>query len=69
LISSCFPDEVAARRFRDAADGIALEAVLFGSDPENGRRWEVQCREQMVPTHAAITLAEQRLADLANRFR
>jgi hypothetical protein len=64
----CFPDETAARGFLAAVEGTVLEGRLLRPDPENGRGWEVQCRERLVPTHAAITQTEQRLAEVAVRF-
>jgi len=64
----CFPDEAAARGFLVAVDGAVREAKLFPPDPEQGRGWEVQCREWMVPTHSAITETERRLARVAARF-
>ncbi len=64
----CFPDEAAARGFLAAVGGTILEANLFPPDPEDGRGWEVQCRERMVPTHAAISETELRLANVAARF-
>lgn len=37
--------------------------------PPNGDRgWEVQCRQRMIPTHAAISGTEARLAALAEQF-
>lgn len=36
--------------------------------PPNGDRgWEVQCRQRMIPTHAAISGTEARLAALAEQ--
>ena len=64
----CFPDEAAARGFLSAVQGTVREARLIPPDPEDGGGWEVQCRERMVPTHAAITETERRLADVAARF-
>jgi len=64
----CFPVEASARSFLSAIDGTVLEARLIRPDPENGRGWEVQCRERMVPTHDAITQTEVRLAEVAARF-
>ncbi len=64
----CFLGEEAARAFASAVEGTVLEARIILPDPEGGRGWEVQCRERMVPTHAAITQTEQRLAELAARF-
>lgn|SRR5262249_58451895 len=64
----CFPDEAAARAFLAAVEGTVQEARLIRPDPEVDRGWEVQCRERMVPTHAAITLTERRLADVAEHF-
>lgn len=63
----CFPDEGAAKAFLAAVEGTVHEARLIRPDPERGRGWEVQCRERMVPTHAAITTTEQRLGDLARQ--
>lgn len=64
----CFPDEAAARGFLLAIVGLIQEAKLLPPDPEQGRGWEVQCRERMVPTHLAITETEHRLAKMAARF-
>jgi hypothetical protein len=64
----CFPDEQSARRFYDAVSGTVLEARLIRPDPAEGTGWEVQCRQRMTPTHAAITETETRLATVANRF-
>ena|SRR5688572_12403927 len=61
----CFPDEASARRFREAVRGSVLEARLLEPDLEEGAGWEVQCRQRMIPTHAAITETEQRLAAVA----
>ena len=36
--------------------------------PDDDRGWEVQCRQRMVPTHAAITQTETRLAAIAEQF-
>jgi len=46
----------------------ALEVRLIRPDLDSDRGWEVQCRERMVPSHAAITLTEGRLANIAERF-
>jgi hypothetical protein len=64
----CFPDEASAKAFHSAAVGSVLEVKLFESDADEHRGWEVQCRVRMVPTHAAITQTEARLADLAQTF-
>jgi len=64
----CFPDEAGARGFLAAIERTVREAKLIPPDPEDGNGWEVQCRELMVPTHAAITETERRLADIAERF-
>ena len=64
----CFPDEASARGFLVAVVGTIQEAKLLPPNPERGRRWEVQCRERMVPTHSEITKTEYRLSKLAARF-
>ena len=64
----CFPDEAAARAFLATIQPTVGEARLISPDPKSGSGWEVQCRERMVPTHAAITRTERRLADVAARF-
>jgi hypothetical protein len=64
----CFPDEAAARQFLAAVEGTVHEVILLAPDAEDGSGWEVQCRQRMVPTHAAITEAERRLANIAERF-
>jgi hypothetical protein len=64
----CFPDEASARAFLAAVAGTVQETNLFPPDPEAGSGWEVQCRDRMVPTHAAITETENRLASVAARF-
>jgi hypothetical protein len=64
----CFPDEARARAFLAAVSGMVREARLIPPDPDEGRGWEVECTERMVPTHAAITETELRLADVAKRF-
>jgi hypothetical protein len=64
----CFPNEAAARKFLAAVVGTVQGAELFPPDPDQGSGWEVQCRARMVPTHAAITETEQRLAEVAARF-
>jgi hypothetical protein len=64
----CFPDEPAARAFLATVLPTVAEARLIRPDPKNGSGWEVQCRDRMVPTHAAITETERRLADVAARF-
>ena len=64
----CFPNEAAARGFLASVVGTVREANLFSPDPEDGRGWEVQCRERMVPTHTAITETERRLAKVAVCF-
>ena len=62
----CFPNEAAAKAFLTAVQGTVHEARLIR--PDEGREWEVQCRKRMVPTHAAITQTERRLAEVAERF-
>jgi len=64
----CFPDEAAARGFLAAVEATLEDVRLFSPDPETGTGWEVQCRQRMVPTHAAITVTERSLADVAARF-
>ena len=64
----CFPDEAGARGFLAEIERTVREAKLIPPDPARGSGWEVQCREQMVPTHAAITETERRLAHVAGRF-
>lgn len=64
----CFPDETRARAFLAAVAGTVREARLIPPDPDEGRGWEVECTERMVPTHAAITETELRLDDVAKRF-
>lgn len=64
----CFPDEAAARQFLAAVKGTVHETRLFAPDSDDGNGWEVQCRQRMVPTHAAITETERRLAYVAERF-
>jgi hypothetical protein len=64
----CFPDEESAKRFCDAVSGTVLEARLIRPNSAKGTGWEVQCRQRMIPTHAAITGTETRLAAVANRF-
>jgi hypothetical protein len=64
----CFPDESAARAFQAAVAPTVLEANLLVPDPEIGSGWEVQCRARMIPTHAAITETEARLAAAAETF-
>ena len=63
-----FPSEVSAKQFHDAVKGTVLDAKLMGPEPNGKRRWEVQCRQRMIPTHAAITEMEERLGDVAKRF-
>ena len=63
----CLPDEASAIAFRDAALPSVLEVRVF--EPEGlGDEWDVQCRVRLVPTHAAITDTELRLAELAEEF-
>ena len=57
-----------AQDFLAAVEGTVGEARLFAPDPEQGRGWEVQCRQTMVPTYAAISETERRLADIAETF-
>jgi hypothetical protein len=64
----CFPNEASARKFLAAVVGTVQEAKLFPPAPEDGRGWEVQCRDRMVPTHKAITETEDRLAMIAAGF-
>ena len=64
----CFPDEDSARRFREAALSQVTVAELIPPDEDYGSGWEVQCRQRMVPTHAAISETELRLAAIAERF-
>jgi hypothetical protein len=64
----CFPDEKSARHFFDAVSGTVLEARLIQPDPAKRTGWEMQCRQRMIPTHAAITKMETKLATVANRF-
>jgi hypothetical protein len=66
----CFPDEQAARAFHAAVLDSVLEARVIAPDPEDDdeRGWEVQCRARMIPTHAAITRTESRLAAVAEVF-
>jgi hypothetical protein len=64
----CFPDEAAARGFFEAVAETVFAAELLAPEPEDERGWEVQCRERMIPSHAAITQTEQRLADVAAQF-
>lgn len=64
----CFPNEAAARGFLAAIEGTVRRAKLFAPSAEDDRGWEVQCCELMVPTHAAITETERRLATLAAQF-
>ena len=64
----CFPDEARAREFFAAVEGTVGEARLFDPDPDQGRGWEVQCRQTMVPSYAAISEAERRLAAIAESF-
>ena len=59
-----FPDEASARRFSAAVAGIVLEVRVRR---ESGG-WGAQCRQRMVPTYAAITASETRLAEIARRF-
>lgn len=56
----CFPEEASAVAFYEAVRATVLEARLIGPEPEHGNGWEVQCRQRMIPTHAAITDTEQR---------
>lgn len=64
----CFPNEAAARAFLAEVEGSVREATLIAPDVEAESGWEVQCSEWMVPTHAAITATELRLAKAAERF-
>ena len=64
----CFPSESSARAFRAAVLATVLEANVMAPDAEIGSGWEVQCRVKMIPTHAAITETEARLAGLAENF-
>lgn len=64
----CFPDEQSAKRFYGAVVRTVLEARLIPPDPAHGSGWEVECRQRMIPTHAAITETESRLAAIANQF-
>ena len=61
----CFPDEASARAFHRAVVETVLHARVILPDAEDERGWEVQCRVRMVPTHAAITQTELRLASVA----
>jgi len=47
----CFPGEAAARGFLAAVKQTVLEARLLRPDPENGKGWEVQCRERHCTSH------------------
>ena len=63
----CLPDEASAIAFRDAALPSVHEVRVYA--PEGlGDEWDVQCRVRMVPSHAAITETELRLAELAEEF-
>jgi Regulator of ribonuclease activity B len=64
----CFPDSTSAKNFRDAIQGTVLEARLIAPDPGGRRGWEVKCRLRMIPAHATITEAEERLAEGARLF-
>jgi Regulator of ribonuclease activity B len=64
----CFPDEAAARAFRKSVEATVREARLFESNAESGTGWEVQCRVEMIPSHAAITETEERLGGIAAAF-
>ena len=64
----CFPDEASARRFSEAVRATVLETKVISPEPDTGRDWEVQCRQRMVPTHAAVTECEQRLAAAAQEL-
>jgi regulator of ribonuclease activity B len=66
-----YPNDENGAVLRDmAAQGSDLVSprMMDFEDPEEDRGWEVQCRHRMVPTHAAITQTERRLADVAERF-
>jgi hypothetical protein len=62
----CFPDEASARAFRGAVQGTVLEARLIPAEPHEGAGWKVQCRQRMIPTHAAITETERRLGAITS---
>ncbi|HEY6556590.1 MAG TPA: ribonuclease E inhibitor RraB [Polyangiaceae bacterium] len=64
----CFPDEASARAFQRAVVETVLDAKLITPDPDADRGWEVQCKARMIPTHAAITQTELRLAKVAQGF-
>ena len=62
-----FPSEASAKQFYDTVKETVLEAKLLRSEL-NGERWEVQCRQRMIPTHTAITDTEVRLGAVAKHF-
>lgn len=64
----CFPDESSAREFLAAVAETVFNAKLKLPAPESNRGWEVQCKVRLIPTYAAITQTEDRLAATAQRF-
>jgi hypothetical protein len=64
----CFPNEHSARAFHEAVRETVLKARLIPPEPKEGSGWEVQCRQRMIPTHAAITETEAKLAAVARKF-
>ncbi|MET0791668.1 MAG: ribonuclease E inhibitor RraB [Polyangiaceae bacterium] len=63
----CFEDQASALAFREAVLDSVFEVRLI--EPEGlGTEWDVQCRVRLIPTHAAITETELRLAKLAQSF-
>src|SRR5688500_10047934 len=61
-----FPDEPSARAFAEAVRKTLVEVVV--REDEDTFAFEVQCRQRMVPTHAAISSTEATLAEAAQRF-
>lgn len=64
----CFPDESSASDFLAAVAETVFKVKLKHPKPESNRGWEVQCKVRLIPSYAAITQTESRLADAAQRF-
>jgi hypothetical protein len=63
-----FPDAESAQAFHRAVADTILEAAVRAPDRDDATGWQVQCRARMIPTHAAITETELRLAAVARKF-
>lgn len=65
-----FPNERSARAFAEAVRESVVEVRVCRCEDEGSAedKWDVQCRQRMIPTHEAISSTEARLAEQAERF-